>query len=158
MVGSVRIYPSSTHLEREHRGTMSNASVVVLSGIIAMAIGCAGANRASTRRARASTCVITAEELRQFPVSSLYDALAVIRPNLLRNSPGESPVVIVDGAVSDDISLVLHILPVREIAVVRWLSAPQALQRYPLQYGHAVLEVTTVHSREPAASRPSACS
>ena len=138
---------------------MSNASVVFLSGVIAVAIGCAGANRPGTRVPQASPCAVTAEELRQSPASSLYDALAVIRPNLLRrNSHGEFPVVVVDGAVSEDVSSVLRTLPLREVAVVRWLSAPQAVQRYPLQYGHAVLEVTTVHSSEPAASRPAACS
>src|SRR5947209_19502512 len=108
---------------------MSNASIVFLSGVLAVAIGCAGANRGSTRRLRASPCAITAEELRQSSASSLYDALAVIRPNLLRrNSHGDTPAVVIDGAVSENVSSVLHTLPLREIAVVRWLSAPQAAQ------------------------------
>jgi hypothetical protein len=72
----------------------------------------------------------------------------VLRPNLLRrNAHGEFPVIVVDGAVTSDLSTTLHTLPVREIAAVRQLSAPQAVQRYPLEYGHEVVEVRTLHAR-----------
>lgn len=137
---------------------MSIRSVAFLSALITAGLGCGAANRRAIRGVRASSCVITAAELRQSARSSLYDALAVIRPTVLRrDSHGESAVVIIDGAVSDDVSSALHSLPIGEIALVRWLSAPQAAQRYPLQYGHAVLEVMTVHSHEASTPHSSGC-
>jgi len=137
---------------------MSIRSAALLSALITVGIGCGVPNRPAIRAVRASSCVITVAELRQSAGSSLYDALVVIRPTVLRrDSRGEFAVVIIDGAVSDDASSALHSLPIGEIALVRWLSAPQAAQRYPLQFGHAVLEVMTVHSREASAPHSSGC-
>jgi hypothetical protein len=138
---------------------MSNASVLFLFGAMALAIGCRSTSRAGTRMSRASPCLITAEELRQSGASSLYEALVLLRPNLLRARHGESSVLIIDGVVRSDVSAALHVLPVSGIAVVRRLSAAQATQRYALRQNDTVLEVLTFVTREhDGPSSPAGCS
>jgi len=128
---------------------MSKAPVVFIVGVVAAAIGCGTANHVSTQSSNASVCLITAAELQKSGPSSLYDALVTVRPALLRSGVHEdAPIVVIDGAVSSSGPAILQTLSVKQVAVVRRLSAAQAASRYALYYGHPVVEVFTIYSSE----------
>jgi hypothetical protein len=119
--------------------------VLITVIIAASVISCSSGLRPPTSPSQGSLCIVTAKELRAQESTSVYDALRLVRPSLLRrNLRGELPIVIVDGAVTNDAYTALQGLQVEEIQAIRRLSAIDAAQRYGLHQSNSVLEVITV--------------
>ena len=124
--------------------------VVPVVAIFLVAEACAtqqGA-RAVHGRAVAVACVVSGDELRSTSVTSLYDALAWIRPTMLRRGLyGELPAVVIDGVATADASVALRALHVMEVRSVRRLSPAAARTRYgAIAKSGSLLEVVTRRS------------
>ena len=123
------------------------AVVIGLSAAMST-LGCASSGRRPRGASSTSLCVVTADELRRSSATSLYDALAVVRPTLLRrNAHNELPIVVLDGIVVSDAASLLHTLTSSQVYLARRLSASAATARYGLHEANAVLEIRTHPSR-----------
>jgi hypothetical protein len=116
-----------------------------LAGSIAIAslAACASAPAAEALRPRArprvSMEVISAEELRAHPGSSLYDIVRNLRPRFM--SPrGARPTVFVDGRTFGPVTSLAQIPP-EQVRQIRLLSDHEATLRYGAIHSGAVLDV-----------------
>ena len=105
----------------------------------------AGAAEAAAAQDRV---VITAPELARSGASTVYDAIRRLRPQLLRARPSGSllyfserrPVVAVNGEMKGGLE-VLQDMPVGEVALVEYLDARGAKQRYGIEVADGLVLV-----------------
>ena len=102
----------------------------------------------TTRAARRSPDVITAEEIASINASNALHAIELLRPTFLRSrgsasvGSGLTPVVYVNGQRGGDVGT-LRSLPANDIQTVRRMSAAEAQSRYGLDNAGGVIDVTT---------------
>jgi len=128
--------------------------VLVLAALVLVsACSSTGAGSSADARPTPSTDrnLITQEELQRTSASNLFDAIRILRPQWLRQSPtiirqgGEgSLLVYLDGVQFGDPTSLrqISLLVVQE---ARYLSASEAQARYGTQDLHGVIAVTTRH-------------
>src|SRR2546422_9473598 len=127
---------------------------LTIAGLV-IASACSSGGAASTPDARPAPSqdrnLLTQEELQRTSASNLFDAIRILRPQWLRQSPtiirqgGEgSLLVYLDGVQFGDPSSLrqISLLVVQE---ARYLSASEAQARYGTQDLHGVIAVTTRH-------------
>ena len=120
-------------------------SVLVL--VATAAIACAPP---APRGERRDTNFITREELLASNTSNIYEAIAALRPNMLRSrgpknfdpNASQLPHVFMDGQAYGDIET-LRSLSVPSVLSVRFVSAPDATTKYGTNYSSGVIELTT---------------
>ena len=97
-----------------------------------------------------STDVLTAEELREVPVTSVYDAIRRLRPNWLRvrsaptagNPVPERPVVYVDGVRAGSVGI-LRDMRREHVVRIEYLDPNDATNRYGTGHTGGALLVAT---------------
>lgn len=94
--------------------------------------------------------VITQEEIAASMESNAYDAVARLRPLFLKTRGRTSitaqgdmhATVFVDGQRYGDVSTLRNIVA-NQIHEIRYLSGPEAVTRYGMEYGSGAIEVIT---------------
>ena len=127
---------------------------LTIAGLV-IASACSSGGAASTPDARPAPSqdrnLLTQDELQRTAGSDLFDAIRILRPQWLRQSPtiirqgGEgSLLVYLDGVQFGDPTSLrqISLLVVQE---ARYLSASEAQARYGTQDLHGVIAVTTRH-------------
>lgn len=118
---------------------------------ILLCIACTLAACASTgTRASRASDLITAAEIEAASVSNAYDAIARLRPAMLRGrgqssiqTPGNDlPIVYVNGLRSGTIEHLRNI-PAQDIQQIRFIGASDATTRYGTGHTGGIIEVTT---------------
>ncbi|HKR08594.1 MAG TPA: hypothetical protein VJS39_05350 [Gemmatimonadaceae bacterium] len=119
---------------------------------IAAAVACAG-----TKNTRASPAMgsdrnmISEEEIRTVPASSVYELVAKLRPQMLRargqsslggTTPSDYPIVFVDGRQYGDISSLRSLIP-SQVSLIRFYDATDAAGKFGQINAGGVIDVTT---------------
>jgi hypothetical protein len=120
-------------------------SLIRLTAGLSVPVLLAGAAQPAAAQDRV---VITAPELARSGASTVYDAIRRLRPQLLRARPSGSllyfserrPVVAVNGEMKGGLE-VLQDMPVGEVALVEYLDARGAKQRYGIEVADGLVLV-----------------
>ena len=134
---------------------MKTLRQVLVIPALALAFACSSTGAGSSADARPAPSqdrnLLTQDDLQRTSASNLFDAIRILRPQWLRQSPtiirqgGEgSLLVYLDGVQFGDPSSLrqISLLVVQE---ARYLSASEAQARYGTQDLHGVIAVTTRH-------------
>jgi hypothetical protein len=114
---------------------------------LAAALACASSGSAGTTAGRDPT-LITEQEIAASTESNVYDVVSRLRPMFLKtrgrstiNSSGsEYASVFLDGQYYGELSSLRNIVA-NQIHEIRYLSGPDAVSRYGMQYGSGAVDV-----------------
>ena len=115
---------------------------LTLLGTLLVTVACAPASHSTTGSRNQN--LITAEEIQTVDAATAMDVVRRLRPNWLRFL-GErvgSPVVYLDGGRRGEPSTLAHIL-IDNVQDIRYLSAPDATQRYGTGHTAGAILVTS---------------
>jgi len=106
-----------------------------------LAIGCVASTSARVDNRSTTFDRLTSADLASVSMSTLYEAIAMLRPGfLLPNLRGEPPTVFVDGTMTSAPNI-LESMRTSDVAEVRFLSGIDATTRHGSVHSGAIIEV-----------------